>query len=165
MVDITAKLIWYRLGETYSNMAENYGRFQEWYQNFSWTKVDILDMFFLGWILLAFIAVGVINIVLRFFGPPKRRTRAGDDQTRGLSGVDRGLGGGETARWVNSTISWLYVHYDTSPELLESWLRALNEQARKLGVSCTCNATNTHPIDGTVKYTYRLLSSAFALDM
>ena len=139
MADITLKLIWYRLGETYTNMADKYEKFMDWYSDFSWRRVDFLDMLFLGWLLAAFIVVGLINIYLRFFG---RLKPAGSGVTGGTWGapgvaVVGAPGAGESCQWVNSLLSWLYLHYEHTPEFVDCWLKALNEQARKQTVS-TC---------------------------
>ena len=140
MADITARLIWYRLGETCSNMAERYEKFLEWYDQFSWRRVDVLDMLFLGWLLAAFLVVGCINLYLRFFGRPRLRGAPGQEGTGaggpGYGGLVAG-DGSETVNWINSSISWLYLHYDNTPEIVESWLKALNEAARKQTVSCS----------------------------
>ncbi len=138
MADVTLRLIWYRLGEGYTNLADKYERFLDWYTDFSWRRVDILDMLFLGWLLAAFIVVGCINIYLRFFG---RLKPAGSSAQTGVAagpgGVNTGApGAGESCQWVNSLLSWLYLHYEHTPEFIDCWLKALNEQARKQTV-CT----------------------------
>lgn len=138
MADVTLRLIIYRLGEGYKNMEEKWGQFLEWYSEFSWRRVDVLDMLFLGWLLAAFLVVGAINLYLRFFGLPRYRKGG---VLNGI--VSRGLGlggapalrGGETANWINSALSWLYLHYNSTPELVEAWLKALNDEARKHIVS------------------------------
>ncbi len=135
MADITLKLVWYRLGETYSNMADRCEKFLDWYEDFSWRRVDLLDMLFLGWLLAAFLVVGAINIYLKFFSKSKGKVDAWGKGTVTGGGGTRTLGDGESCQWVNSVLSWLYLHYDHTPELIESWLRSLNEQARKHSVS------------------------------
>ena len=139
MADITARLVWYRLGETCTNMAERYEKFLEWYEQFSWRRVDILDMLFLGWLLAAFIVVGCINLYLRFFGRPRAKGLAGADGAgSGVVGSGGLAGEGEPCQWINSTIAWLYLHYENTPEIVDSWLRALNEAARRQPV-CTAH--------------------------
>ena len=143
MADITVQLIWHRLGESYKNMVARLDHFLGWYEDFSWKRVDILDMLFLGWILVAFVVVGVVNLYLRFFGVPKGR--GASIQNAGPAGARAGgshgssasvaPGGGETCQWLNAAVSWIYLHYDQTPELVDCWIRALNEQARKHTVS------------------------------
>ena len=127
MADITLKLVWYRLGETASNLVERYERLLEWYGAFSWQRVDILDMLFLGWLLAAFLVVGCINIYLRFF-------RGRKDQISGIGGLGF-ANTGETCQWINSAISWLFLHYDKTPAFIDCWVRALNEHVKKHNVS------------------------------
>ena len=124
-------------------MQARLDRFLGWYEDFSWRRVDILDMLFLGWILVAFVVVGVVNLYLRFFGVPKGRGQSIQDG--GPAGARAGgshggsasvaAGGGETCQWLNAAVSWIYLHYDQTPELVDCWIRALNEQARKHTVS------------------------------
>ena len=133
MADVTLKLIWYRLGEASANMADRWEKFLDWYEHFSLRRVDILDMLFLGWLLAAFLVVGAINIYLKFFGRPKLRGIGGETGGGflGFGGVSASAGPGESCQWVNALFSWLYLHYDSSPEFVDNWLRSLNEQARK----------------------------------
>lgn len=133
MADLTARLCWYKLGECYKNMWEKYDRFLEWwYEDFSLSRVDLLDMLFLGWLVAAFLVVGAINLYLRFFGLPKGRSRSALDSSSHPAATVKG---GESVQWINSALSWLYLHYNSTPELIESWLRALNDTARKHPVS------------------------------
>lgn len=131
MADITLKLIWYKLGESYKNMGSRFERFLEWYEDFSWRRVDILDMLFLGWLLLAFVVVLAINLYLRFFGLPRYRKK----HDGVIGGGQPLVTGGEKAEWLNAAISWLYKHYNNTPELVETWLRALSEEAKHHAVS------------------------------
>ena len=132
MADVTAKLIWYRLGEVWEGFSDRVEKFQDWYQDFSIRRVDILDMLFLAWLLVAFLVVGAINIYLKFFGRPKLRDGAGGSTIGGFFAPGSGPGvGGESCQWVNSLLSWLYLHYDTCPEFVDTWIRSLNEQTRK----------------------------------
>ncbi len=131
MADVTMRLIWYRLGESYTNLADKYERLVDWYSDFSWRKVDILDMLFLGWLAAAFIVVGLINIYLRFRLKPAGSGLVGRGGPEGV----RAPGAGESCQWVNSLLSWLYLHYEHTPEFVDCWLKALNDQARKQTVS------------------------------
>jgi hypothetical protein len=85
-------------------------------------------MLFLGWLVAAFLVVGAINLYLRFFGLPKGRSRNALDSSSHPAATVKG---GESVQWINSALSWLYLHYNSTPELIESWLRALNDTARK----------------------------------
>ncbi|ELU12045.1 hypothetical protein CAPTEDRAFT_219768 [Capitella teleta] len=125
MADITLKLIWYRLGESYKNVGVKYDRFLEWCEDFSWSRVDILDMLFLGWLLLAFVVVAAINLYLRFFGLPKYRK--GRLTTTGPVSL---VTGAEKADWLNAVIAWIHGHYRNTPEIIDTWLRALSEEAK-----------------------------------
>ena len=141
MADITMRLIWYKLGESYKNMGHKYERFLEWYEDFSWRRVDILDMLFLGWLVAAFVVVGAINLYLRFFGLPRYRKRQAGALEGGSAPGSPGrlsgspltspvVTGGERTEWLNAALSWLYLHYNSTPEFVETWLRALNEEAK-----------------------------------
>ena len=130
MAEITVGLISYRLVEAYKTMVVRYDRFLDWYTDFSWKRVDVLDMLVIGWILLGFIVVGVINLYVRFFGLPRAKSRQAADAAAAAGLADDGAG-----RWVNAVISWISSRYQQTPEFVESWLSALNEQARQQKVS------------------------------
>ena len=136
MADITLRIIWYKLGESYKNVGSKYERFLEWYEEFSWRRVDILDMLFLGWLLVAFVVVGAINLYLRFFGLPRYRKRQ-QGALDGVGGSGSGaplstplVKGGEKTEWLSAAVNWLYQHYNSTPEFVDTWLRALNEEAK-----------------------------------
>ena len=128
MADITLKIVWYRLGETYTDLCGKYEHFLDWYEEFSWSRVDFLDMLFLGWLLAAFVVVGAINLYLRFFGHPKQSSQS-------ICGGGISPRDGETAQWLNAYFTWIHKHYLNTPELVEAWIRAVNEQTRKHSVS------------------------------
>lgn len=123
MAHITAGLVWYKLTEKYSDVCEKYDRFLDWHEDFSWSRVDFLDMLFLGWLLCAFLVVGAIHLYLRFFGHPKKKGITG--------GEDISSKNGESLEWLNSALSWLFHHYNNTPEFVDAWIRALNDQSRK----------------------------------
>lgn len=124
MAHITCSIVWYKLTEKYTDMCEKYDRFLDWYEDFSWSRVDFLDMLFLGWLLAAFLVVGAIHLYLRFFGHPKSR--------RGITEANTVTAkNGESLEWLNTALSWLNQHYSNTPEFVDAWIRALNEQARK----------------------------------
>lgn len=133
MADITARLIWYRLKENYESLAQSY-------EQFSWRRVDILDMLFLGWLLVAFAVVGLVNLYLRFFGLPKAFQRRRGLDWRSVDGPGSlansgALRGGETVQWINSAVAWIYENYPKRPEFIETWMKALSEEAKKYTVS------------------------------
>lgn len=143
MADITAQLVWYRVRENYASLSDSY-------QRFSWRRVDVLDMLFLGWVVASFAVVGLVNLFLRFVGRPKvlRRGGAGgglvgcagrsDTSGSSLSGGCVGGGGlrdGETAQWMNSAVGWFCENYGRRQELVEAWAKSLSEEAKKYSVS------------------------------
>ncbi|XP_074652724.1 uncharacterized protein LOC141907058 isoform X14 [Tubulanus polymorphus] len=140
MADITLKLIWYKLGETRSNMADRYGRFLEWYRTFDIRRVDIVDMFFVGWIVFACVVVGTLQLYLKIFaGKPKnsqdsRRQQRAGGSSPSSSGVASRPGihyATESCQWLNSAINWIYLNYSTTPGFIQNWLAALNDEAKK----------------------------------
>ncbi|CAG2251609.1 unnamed protein product [Mytilus edulis] len=131
MVDITAKLIWYRLGETFDKMAEGGNRVTSWL--FSDWDDNLLDVLLFGWIGWAVLVVLVVNAVLTFFGPLQPRV-ARWEKKEGVSGAPVQVEtGAESTRWLNSGLNWFYLHYDSVPEFIELWVKSLNEQVVKLG--------------------------------
>lgn len=131
MADITLRLIWYKLGEVSENMAEA-GR--SWYTELDFDSY-VLDLLLLGWCTFCFLIILAVNAIVAAFGPLQRRPREkirGDTEGESLSGAVLPL---ETAKWFNDAVNWFYLHYYYSPEYVDDWLRALNEQLTKLGVS------------------------------
>lgn len=133
MVDITAKLIWYRLGETFDKMAEGGNFLTSWL--FSDWDDNLLDILLFGWIGWAVLIVFIVNAVLTFFGPLQPRV-ARWEKKEGVTGTPvEDHTGAETSRWFNSGLNWFYIHYEYVPEFVELWVKSLNEQVVKLGVS------------------------------
>lgn len=133
MVDITLKLIWYRLGESFDKMANAGQGITAWL--FSDWDDNLLDVLLFGWIGWAVLVVIIVNAVLTFFGPLKPRD-SWDQSTRGVPGtivVEKT--GSESCQWLNSALNWFYLHYDKFPEFVDAWVLGLNEQTTKLGVS------------------------------
>ncbi|KAL4229375.1 intracellular signal transduction [Mactra antiquata] len=131
MADLTLKLIWYRLGETYSKMAEAGANVQSW---FSWEE-HFLDFLLIFWISAGLLIVGVINSLTTFFGPLQPRI-SWDKSKDGLSShkaVSQGPHSPETTFWLNSALNWFYLHYEEFPQFVNAWVKSLNEQANKLG--------------------------------
>lgn len=131
MVDITARLVWYRLGEAANEMADKYSDFLDWWGGFSVRRVDLLDMLFLGWILLAFVAVGLINIYVRFFAG-KSRGKGGGWETRTVSSIGAGV---ETCSWLNDVMGWILNHTNNGETTGARIVDALNKEAKNLPVS------------------------------
>lgn len=132
MAHITLKLIWYRLGETFDKMAAASENITSW---LDWDD-HLLDFLLFGWIGWAALVVLVVNAVLTFFEPlqPQRewaRTKEGVPGKKVAA-----TGGAESCVWLNSALNWFYLHYDRFPEFVDVWVKALNEQSVKLGVSC-----------------------------
>jgi hypothetical protein len=112
-------------------------------------------MLFLVWLAASFLAVAAINLYLRYFGLPRNGQHGAGGpgsssylvgSTSSGIGFGQGVGhhhipvGGESARWVNAVLAW--VHQQKSAggggggggqrsEIVESWLRALGEEAEK----------------------------------
>ena len=133
MADITVKLIWYKLGETVSKMAEAGAKMESW---FSWEE-HFLDVLLIGWISWAFFIVAVVNAVLTFFGPlqPRISWDKSKDGGQSTTTVAHGPLQPESTFWLNSALNWFYLHYNRFPEFIDAWVIALNEQVNKLGVS------------------------------
>nr|XP_022321162.1 phospholipid transfer protein C2CD2L-like isoform X5 [Crassostrea virginica] len=131
MADITLKLIWYRLGESFDKMANAGQGITAWL--FSDWDDNLLDVLLFGWIGWAVLVVIIVNAVLTFFGPLKPRD-SWDQSTKGVSGaivVEKT--GAETCQWLNSALNWFYLHYDKFPEFVDAWVLGLNDQTTKLG--------------------------------
>lgn len=136
MADITLRLIWYRLGETRGKMAEAAGQAWQWYEDFTWSDhiLDILLFGFIGW---AGLCMLVLKAWVLVFGPIQfrqtERSREGGQKISGHTGEGEGL------LWLNSTLNWFYLHYNVFPQFVGTWLKSLNDQAQKLGVSTRKN--------------------------
>ncbi|XP_052804410.1 phospholipid transfer protein C2CD2L-like isoform X2 [Mya arenaria] len=131
MADLTLKLIWYRLGETYSKMAEAGANMQSW---FSWED-HFLDFLLFFWISSGLIIVGVVNSLTSFFGPLQPRISWDRSKDGGSSSkaIPQGPLQPESTFWLNSALNWFYLHYEQFPEFVDAWTTSLNQQANKLG--------------------------------
>ncbi|XP_064651443.1 uncharacterized protein LOC135502483 isoform X29 [Lineus longissimus] len=129
MADITMKLIWYRLGEASENMAERYGRFLVWYKNFNYRNLDIVDMFFVSWIIFGVVVAGLVHFYFKFFGRKAAQAPKTAHPTPRRRHFD--AASVESCQWLNAVINWVYLNYNSTPEFVNSWLHALNEQTRK----------------------------------
>lgn len=148
MADITTQLVWYRVRENYASLCDGY-------QRFSWRRVDVLDMLFLGWVVASFAVVGLVNLYMRFVGRKKVLRRGGGGGGGGLVGCagrsdsagssssslsggcvgGGGLRDGETAQWMNSVVGWFCENYGRRQALVEAWVKSLSEEAKKYSVS------------------------------
>lgn len=133
MADITVKLIWYKLSETVSKMAEAGAKMESW---FSWEE-HFLDVLLIGWISWAIFIVAVVNAMLTFFGPLQPRISWDKSRDGGQTSttVAHGPQQPESTFWLNSALNWFYLHYNKFPDFIDAWVLALNEQVHKLGVS------------------------------
>lgn len=132
MADITLRLVWYKLGEVGGKMADA-GR--SWYTELDFDSY-VLDLLLLGWCTLCFVIILVVNSIVGAFGPlqkrPKEQRSRGGAEGESLTGAALPL---ETAKWFNDAVNWFYLHYYHSPDFTQDWLKSLNEQLTKLGVS------------------------------
>ncbi|XP_071959362.1 C2 domain-containing protein 2-like isoform X2 [Antedon mediterranea] len=127
-----------------NNMAEYAGDLAEDIQTGS---VDVIDIFVLGFVCFCFLIITFVSLA-----DFKRRKRKDNvdfedekDQavTRTLTGNQAsprpgglaagGLGLDEPCQWINSLVSWFYMHQTQTPEVVTNWMKALNEQAKKHG--------------------------------
>lgn len=126
--------------------------------------IDILDVLLVFWIFFAAcIVAGVTYWDLNRkknqgeVGPGQQQGRSRDGAQRTGDHHDGGLHGGtardssgsfaggqgESCRWVNSVVAWLYLHQSQAPgHIVLSWLKALNEHTKKRGVSESINKMN-----------------------
>jgi len=77
------------------------------------------------------LVVGAINLYLRFFGLPRYGKGAASNGAVPQGSGGTPIRGGETCAWINSALSWIYLHYNSTPEFVDAWLKALNDEARK----------------------------------
>jgi hypothetical protein len=116
-----------------------------------------MTMLFLAWLAVSFLVVAVINLYLRHFGLPRRQGSSGSTAIGKVSSISPelsyfsalstglghavsgvGHGHGETARWINSILTWIHQRAPGSGhriELLDVWLKSLTEQAEIQSVS------------------------------
>ncbi|KAH9491406.1 hypothetical protein Btru_031267 [Bulinus truncatus] len=132
MADITLRLIWYKLGEVREKMADTS---RTWYTELDFDSY-VLDLLLLGWCTLCFIVILAVNAIVAAFGPLQRQPR---EKFREITEGETSLTGAalplETAQWFNNAVNWFYLHYYHAPEFVDEWVKSLNEQVVKLGVS------------------------------
>ena len=111
-------------------MEELYERVVDLYAEFSWRQVDIVDLFLVFWIAFGIVAVALVQAYVKLFGGRRPKTV---DRVRPLSSPKKRLpiGPVESCQWLNSVINWVYLNYNSTPEYVNSWLRGLNDQAKK----------------------------------
>ncbi|XP_067679958.1 phospholipid transfer protein C2CD2L-like isoform X13 [Haliotis asinina] len=131
MADITLRLIWYKLGESSSKMAEAAAT---WYSKLRWED-HFLDILLIGWFCWCSVIVIVINSFVSFVGPLQRRLPSETLRAKEV-GAKPALPKGpgiETCQWFNTALNWFYLHYYHSADFLDEWIKSLNEQMTKLG--------------------------------
>ncbi|GFR03369.1 uncharacterized protein TNCT_191671 [Trichonephila clavata] len=159
MVDITAKLFWYRAKEWYQIMADKLTDIV--YTDESKETIDVINLLLLGWILLGLVVYIIGNIVAAYLRKrksstpvPKRETA--DENLRTTEHVSsendvkasvedfQVLQEGpkksfeiptcegdseEIVEWINDVFSWIYTQRVASP-IIDAWLSALNARTR-----------------------------------
>jgi len=113
------------------------------YVQFSWRRVDVLDMLLLGWIALAFLVIGLVNVYLRIFGRPKCLRRSVGGPLEGGAGSNSYFSGklwnskyfsrdgGESTVWVNAVLSWVLQNSACRPQVIGVWLAGAAAEANK----------------------------------
>ena len=120
--------------------------------------VDILDVLLIGWLILT--ACVFLGFTLYENFKKKEKEAAdkklkqqglssdvygGSSHSAGLSLAQHGLprvghdasDGGDQCGWLNSVVAWLFSQHSqqTPGQLASSWLKALNDESKKQGVS------------------------------
>ncbi|XP_066279668.1 C2 domain-containing protein 2-like isoform X2 [Branchiostoma lanceolatum] len=105
-------------------------------------KLDVLDVFLVlfGVFLSTVLVVTSVWTSLRRrwrgeVSPPGRAASTGTEQEAGVRFPASDGRRYEPCEWVNTTLTWLRTQQHQTPELVKSWLKALNEQARRNGSS------------------------------
>ncbi|XP_078594056.1 C2 domain-containing protein 2-like isoform X3 [Branchiostoma floridae x Branchiostoma japonicum] len=104
-------------------------------------KLDVLDVF----LVLFGVFLSTILLATYVWTSVRRRWRGETRQAVGRVGPEQEAGVRvpappdgrvyEPCEWVNTTLTWLRTQQHQTPELVKSWLKALNEQARRNGSS------------------------------
>ncbi|GFT90481.1 uncharacterized protein NPIL_464622 [Nephila pilipes] len=159
MVDITAKLFWYRAKEWYQIMADKLTDIV--YTDESKETIDVINLLLLGWILLGLIVYIIGNIVAAYLRKRKSSTPVPKHETADenlkttehvscenevKASADDFLRVQETQKksfeiptcegddegiveWINNVFSWIYTQRVASP-IIDAWLSALNARTR-----------------------------------
>ncbi|CAH1263982.1 C2CD2 [Branchiostoma lanceolatum] len=105
-------------------------------------KLDVLDVFLVlfGVFLSTVLVVTSVWTSLRRrwrgdASPPGSVASTGPQQEAGVRFPASDGRRYEPCEWVNTTLTWLRTQQHQTPELVKSWLKALNEQARRNGSS------------------------------
>jgi hypothetical protein len=107
---------------------------------FSFAEENFLDYLLIFWLFWSVAIVLIVNSVLTFFGPLQPRVHLWEQARRAVSGAPLAgavPGGAEGCQWLNTGLNWVFLHYPKFPEFVDDWIRALNEQVVKLGVSAS----------------------------
>lgn len=159
MVDIAAKLFWYRAKEWYQIMADKLTDIV--YTDESKETIDVINLLLLGWILLGLIVYIIGNIVAAYLRKRKSSTPVPKHETADenlkttehvssenevkASTEDFQLvqetikksfeiptcegDSEEIVEWINNVFSWIYTQRVASP-IIDAWLSALNARTR-----------------------------------
>ena len=110
-----------------------------WYTSLDFDSY-VLDLLLLGWCVVAamvVICVKSVKIAISSSTKQVKLTERFRDlpapviDTLGLSASQRG----ESCKWFNTVLCWTSLHYYHTPLYLDEWVKALNLQLAKLGVS------------------------------
>lgn len=161
MVDITAKLFWYRTKEWYENMADKLNDIV--YSDDSKETVNVVNLLLLGWILLGLIVYIIGNVIAAQLRKRKatfssQETEIFDEKHEPAEHVSHEsdvkssapeilqepiklekplviptcIGDEEEiVEWINSVFSWIYKNRVVSP-IIAAWISALNARTRLL---------------------------------
>ncbi|XP_071035792.1 uncharacterized protein [Parasteatoda tepidariorum] len=159
MVDITAKLFWYRTKEWYEIMADKVNDIV--YTDETKETVNVINLLLLGWILLGLIVYLLGNFVANYFKKQKnilssRNSETADDVSKltehvpSESEVETEVENNvqeleklqlkrqiptcegddpEIVEWFNKLFLWIYNQRIVSP-ILDAWISALNARTR-----------------------------------
>ncbi|GIY70925.1 uncharacterized protein CDAR_63902 [Caerostris darwini] len=156
MVDITAKLFWYRAKEWYEIMADKLTDIV--YTDESKETIDVINLLLLGWILLGLIVYIIGNIVASYLRKRQSSSPIQEPADENLRTKENVSGESELKAsvddvflqekpkisheipvsdgddqeivdWINNVFSWIYKQRVVSP-VIDAWLSALNARTR-----------------------------------
>jgi hypothetical protein len=88
-------------------------------------------MLFIGWLIVALVVVGAINVYLRWFRRPRCLPATSAGLTSNWSGLGlTGRGSGESVKWVNAAVTW-FCEQRHNTALIDAVLKALTDEAKK----------------------------------
>lgn len=171
MVDITAKLFWYRTKEWYENMADKLNDIV--YSDDSKETVNVVNLLLLGWILLGLIVYIIGNVIASQLRKRKatfssRETETFDEKPESSEHVKHETevkssapeilkepiklekplviptcsgDEEEIVEWINNVFSWIYKNRVVSP-IIDAWISALNARTRLLSTEVSFSMIN-----------------------